>query len=286
MVLALPSVNLVFVGFSGGSAQGPQRRICGCKNNPLAFGDRAKARTDFVRAHSAIALGNLTLRMRTSIKCDDYVFYDCIRILYAFTWNCMSSQPRMIFPELSSAAEFNETAVSKGWPLLCDESCSFDHAMLPELLALWRNEAADGIPARNALTARKLQPFMRNIALYERNGSGEQRRYRVRLMGSGIVQYYGELTGKFFDEAVPAKFLDRWYAFSDVALKAQKPLRVVLRADTFEKSYMTAEYLCAPLKDDAGLVKFVLVGMVFDGKLPWTAVEAETRQKLGLPPLS
>jgi len=192
----------------------------------------------------------------------------------------------MIFPEISSAADFNETAASKGWPLLCDEACGFDHALLSELLTLWRGEAAGGIPARNAMTARKLQPFMRNIALYERNGAGEQRRYRVRLLGSGIVQYYGELTGKFFEDAVPAKFLDRWYAVSDISLKAQKPVRIVLRADTFEKSYMTAEYLCAPLQDDAGLVKFVLVGMVFDGKRTWNTVEAETRQKLGLPPQS
>ena len=196
----------------------------------------------------------------------------------------MSLQLRMIFPEISSPAAFNETAASKGWPLLCDETCSFDHTMLSELLALWQREASNGIPSRNALTARKLQPFMRNIALYERNGEGAQRRYRVRLMGSGIVQYYGELTGKFFEEAVPEKYLERWYAWTDISLLAEKPLRIVLRADTFDKSYLTAEYLCAPLKTEAGLAKFVLVGMVFDGKLPWTVVEAETRQKLGLTP--
>ncbi len=190
----------------------------------------------------------------------------------------------MNFPETPHAAAFNQTAASKGWPLLCDDSCGFEHALLGELLTLWRGEAANGIPARTVMTARKLQPFMRNIALYERNGTGEQRRYRVRLMGSGIVQYYGELTGKFFEDAVPAKYLDRWYGISDVSLIAQKPVRFVLRADTFEKSYMTAEYLCAPLQDDAGMAKFVLVGMIFDGKRPWSVVEAETREKLGLTP--
>lgn len=188
----------------------------------------------------------------------------------------------MQFPEISSPAVFNQTAASKGWPILCDESCAFDHALLGGLLALWQQEAGDGIPCRTALTARKLQPFMRNIALYERSGEGLGRRYRVRLLGSGIVQYYGELTGKYFEEVVPEKFLDRWYAWTDIALLAQKPMRIVLRADTFEKSYMTVEYLCAPLVAEGGAVKFVLVGMVFDGKRPWAEVEAETRQKLGL----
>jgi len=189
----------------------------------------------------------------------------------------------MIFPEISNAASFNETAAGKGWPIICDETLGFEHAMLAELLALWQSEAANGIPARHALTARKLQPFMRNIAIYERIGEGEQRRYRVRLMGSGIVQYYGELTGKYFDDAIPEKYLDRWFGVSDISLLSEKPVRLILRADTFEKYYMTAEYLCAPLKADGGLVKFVLLGMVFDGRRPWNVVEAETRQKLGLP---
>jgi hypothetical protein len=186
--------------------------------------------------------------------------------------------------EIASAPAFNQTAARCGWPIIADETCAFDHAMLTELLALWRGEAANGIPARAAMTARKLQPFMRNIALYERIGDGAQRRYRVRLMGSGIVQYYGELTGKFVDEVVPEKFLDRWYALSDIALLSQKPVRLLLRADTFDKSYMVAEYLCAPLVSDSGLAKFVLVGIVFDGKRPWNVVEAAARAKLGLDP--
>lgn len=194
----------------------------------------------------------------------------------------MPTLPKIIPPEIATAAALNEAAARGAWPLLADETCAFDSAMLSELLALWQSEAKDGIPARSAMTARKLQPFMRAIALYERIGEGPQRRYRVRLMGSGIVQYYGELTGKHVDEVVPEKFLDRWYGFADVALKSQKPVRLLLRADTFDKSYMVAEYLCAPLQSDSGLVKFLLVGIAFDGKRPWSVVEAEARAKLGL----
>jgi hypothetical protein len=184
--------------------------------------------------------------------------------------------------EIASAKAFNDAAAQQGWPILCDDGCDFTSPMLANLLALWQNEAGEGIPARDAMTARKLQPFMRDIAIYERIGEGAQRRYRVRLMGSGIVQYYGELTGKYVDEVVAEKFLPRWYGVSDISLLAQKPVRLVLRADTFDKSYMVAEYLCAPLKADGGMTKFVLLGMVFDGRRPWTVVEAETRQKLGL----
>lgn len=197
----------------------------------------------------------------------------------------MSAPPKVAPPEIASAQALNEAAAQNGWPMLADETCDFINPMLHELLSLWRGEAAVcGIPQRLALTARKLQPFMRNISLYERVGEGPQRRYRVRLMGSGIVQYYGELTGKFLDDGVPEKFLPRWYALSDVAIGAKKPVRVLLRADTFDRSYMVTEYLTAPLRAGNGDAKFVLQGAYFDGRRPWTAVEEEARKKLGLDP--
>lgn len=184
---------------------------------------------------------------------------------------------------IASPAALNETAAELGWPMLCDESCAFTNPVLADLLSLWRSEAAGGIPAREAFTARKLQPFMRNIGLYERIGEGEHRRYRVRLMGSGIVQYYGELTGRYLDDVVPERFLPRWYAASDVVLAIGTPLRLIGRSDTFDKSYLVAEFVAAPLAA-GGVTKFVLVGANFDGRRPWSVVEAEERQKLGLAP--
>jgi hypothetical protein len=194
----------------------------------------------------------------------------------------MPPLPKTVPAEIATASAFNAAATQNAWPILCDESCSFDHSLLGDLYKLWQSEAAASTPARTAMTARKLLPFMRNIAIYERIGEGVQRRYRVRLMGSGIVQYYGELTGKYFEDAVPEQYRDRWYAVSDLPLLSKKPMRLVLRADTFDKSHMVAEYFCAPLVSDSGLTKFVLLGMIFEGKRPWPEVEAETRQQLGL----
>jgi hypothetical protein len=195
----------------------------------------------------------------------------------------MSAIPPAAPPEIASPEAFKQAAADNGWPILYDEGCDFATPMLGELLRLWQREAAEGIPARNAMTARKLQPYMRSLAIYERVGEGPKRRYRVRLMGSGIVQYYGELTGKFIDEAVAEKFLPRWFALSDLTLSLGKPVRLLLRADTFDKAHMVAEYLCAPLKAEGDEVRFVLLGIQFDGRRPWNVVEAEARQKLGLP---
>lgn len=184
---------------------------------------------------------------------------------------------------VASPAALNETAVKMGWPMLCDETCDFTSPALIEMLSLWRSQAGNGIPPRDVFTARKLQPFMRNVGIYERVGEGEGRRYRIRLMGSGIVQHYGELTGKYIDEVVPERFLPRWYAASDVALATGAPLRLLGRADTFDKSYLVAEFFSAPLTGDGGTIKFALMGAAFDGHRPWPAVEAEARRRLGLP---
>ena len=196
----------------------------------------------------------------------------------------MTALPIIPPPELASAAAFNDAATANGWPAIADETCSFNHAVLSDLLALWRSEAAQGIPLRTTMTARKLQPFMRNIALYERIGEGVQRRYRVRLMGSGIVEYFGELTGKSFEEAVPPAYLPLWYGACDVPLLSRQPVRYVARADTFEKSFVVVEYFYAPLMADSGLVKFALLGVIFDGQRSWADVEAEARQRHGPSP--
>lgn len=210
-----------------------------------------------------------------------------IRNGYATVWrdHCGPFMSLLIAPDpIASAEAFNAAAAEQNWPMLCDADCDFTSPLLSNLLSLWRSEAAGGIPARAAMTARKLQAFMRDIAIYERFGEGEQRRYRIRLMGSGIAHYYGELTGKYVDQAVPEEFLPRWYALSDVALFLGAPVRLLLRADTFDKSYMVAEYFCAPLAAENGAPKFVLLGMIFDGRRPWSVVEAEARQRLGLIP--
>ena len=54
------------------------------------------------------------------------------------------------------------------------------------------------------MSPRLLKSFLRDVAIYERIGEGQGRRYRVRLMGTAFAQILGDLTGKFIDEAIPA----------------------------------------------------------------------------------
>ena len=101
-------------------------------------------------------------------------------------------------------------------------------------------------------------------------------------MGSGVVEIFGELTGRFLDETIPEEYLSRWYSMVDIPLATGVPMRLVARGDTFDKSYIVGEHLCAPLRTDDGEVKLVLTGACFDGTHSWTEVIADERQRLGL----
>ena len=198
----------------------------------------------------------------------------------------MGLQTNVGLPVIVSADDLNTVAKRYRWPMLCDPTCRFIYPEHYELLSLWRGLAgASGIPYRRELTARLLQPYLSSVALYERvDGADGTRRYRVRLLGSKLVQIFGELTGKFLDEAVPEEYVPRWHALPEVTLGTGAPVRLLIRSDTFDKAHMVAEYFCAPLRAEDGEAKLVVFAGHYDGTLCWTDVEAEERKRLGLEP--
>ena len=183
---------------------------------------------------------------------------------------------------IGGAAEYNLAAREGQWHSLCDATLRFNHPDLIRLLALWRNEAGDRpVPLRSTMSPRLLKSFLRDIAIYERVGEGAGRRYRVRLMGTAFAQVLGDLTGKFLDEAVPAEFAPRWHASLDATLGTRAPLRFLGREDTRGLTFLTGEFLSAPLAADDGQVNLVLSGARYSGKRPWEEIDAETRRLLG-----
>ncbi|MGA7712111.1 MAG: PAS domain-containing protein [Rhizomicrobium sp.] len=198
----------------------------------------------------------------------------------------MDIQPNVLSSVTAGADEFNAAAKHYRWPGLCDPTCKFFYAKHRDILALWRSLAgSEGIPFRREMTARRLQPYLKSILLYERvEGGHGERRYRVRLMGSKIVQVFGEFTGKCLDEVIPANFLPRWEALPDAVLRTGAPVRFLVRSDTFDKAHMVAEYFCAPLRADDGEARLVWIVGHYDGTLCWTELHAAECKRLGLEP--
>jgi hypothetical protein len=186
-------------------------------------------------------------------------------------------------PIIGNAAEYNRAAKAGDWHSLCDVTLKFLHTDLIKLHDLWKSEAGErGIASRKTMSPRLLKSFLRDIALYERIGEGETRRYRVRLMGTSFAQILGDLTGKLLDEALPADILPRWYGALDATLGTRAPLRFLGREDTNQMSFLTGEFFSAPLIADDGQVNLVLGAARYSGKRPWNEIDAEVRKNLGL----
>ena len=148
-----------------------------------------------------------------------------------------------------------------------------------DLHALWRSKAGPtGIPARGEMTARLLKPFMKMVTIHERvPGPDATRRYRMRLVGSGVTQVIGEVSGKFYDEFLPANSLPIWNAMSDVLLRHGAPLRMLIRPDEFNKTHLVGEFFAAPLLDADGTANLLLSIGHFDGAVRWEDVASGFR---------
>ncbi|HWA04338.1 MAG TPA: PAS domain-containing protein [Rhizomicrobium sp.] len=183
---------------------------------------------------------------------------------------------------IGSAAEYNRAATQGNWHSYCDDKAGFSHPDLRQLFAIWQGAAGeDAIPLRSAMTPRLLKPFLRDIAIYERVGDGQSRRYRIRLMGTAFAQIVGDLTGRFIDESVPMEIAPRWHGALDATLGARKVLRFLGREDTRQMTFLTGEFFSAPLRSDDGTVNQVLGAAHYSGKRPWEEVERELRNRLG-----
>ena len=184
-------------------------------------------------------------------------------------------------PEVVSADGLNELAQRRDWAIRCDATCSFTFKELGDLYALWRSKAGQyGIPKRSEMTARLLKPYMKSIAIHERvAGPGDTRRYRIRLMGDVATQIAGEASGKFFDEFLPEKSVLIWNAMADAVLGHGAPLRILIRADEVDKSFLVGEMFNAPLLADDSSASLNIASVHFDGKLRWEDVVAQSHRQ-------
>jgi hypothetical protein len=180
-------------------------------------------------------------------------------------------------PEVASVEDFNALARHSAWFVRCDPECRYLFPELRELDAIWRSKCdASGLPFRRDMTLRLLRPFSKMMVLHERIDSpAGERRYRVRLIGSHVVQVIGEVSGKFYDEFLPENYVAMWNAMSDVTLAQSAPVRMLIRADELDKSFLFGEFFSAPLKADDGAANLIISVGHFTGDLRWEDVTAE-----------
>jgi hypothetical protein len=136
-----------------------------------------------------------------------------------------------------------------GHTVTADPDGTFERPELNALCALWRQKAQGAIPPRSAFVMRELAPFLRNIAIIERDAAG---RYRYRFYGSSLVDMMGECTNKFLDEIIPPERYATWKANFDLILEHGGPLRFASDYEVPQLDYLHGESFGAPLAAENG----------------------------------
>lgn len=169
----------------------------------------------------------------------------------------------------------NAQAHEQGWPARVDPTLAFESPALAFFVQTWRDHLhGRTMPSRSDLSARTMRNHLGRLMLFERVEGPTGRRYRVRLMGTGLNQVWGDMTGKFIDEVIPERLLPRWHAFIELVLAAGAPLRFTARVDFQGKDFLVAELGGVPLTDDAGEPTMVMAALHTSGEKPWDQVIA------------
>jgi hypothetical protein len=144
---------------------------------------------------------------------------------------------------------------------------ALEHPLLLGLYRHWQDKCGSrAMPARADFRPEEMQPYLSHIFLID--VESEPRRFRFRLLGTGIVTSYGvELTGHYTDAVEPPSYralIERHYG---LAVERARP--VAHRVRFAEPSGRTHDLmrLTLPLSDDGESVNMLMLASVFGPEL-------------------
>ena len=159
---------------------------------------------------------------------------------------------------IAAARALNQKAAQESWHYFCDPGLAFTDPSYERLLEVWRAKAGDRkMPSRTDITPRDLKDVLRNIVVFERLDK-EPSRYMFRLIGTALTEVAGHVTGKTFEESIPAELVPRWIECGDLVLDGGQPLRFLGRVHLSGREYLDAEHLYLPLANDNEEPSFIM----------------------------
>ena len=152
----------------------------------------------------------------------------------------------------------NQKASQQKWHYFCDSGLAFTDNFYDQFLATWEMRRGTAkMPRRSQITPRDLKDVLRNIAVFERISTNPTQ-YLFRLIGTGLTDIAGHVTGKTFEEAVPPEMSSRWNECCDLVLNSEKPLRYIGRVHFRGREYLDAEHLYVPLANEKDEPSFIM----------------------------
>jgi hypothetical protein len=159
---------------------------------------------------------------------------------------------------IAAARALNQKAAAQNWHHYCDPTLAFSDPCYGHLLDIWRAKAGDRkMPSLSQMTPRDLKDYLRNIVIFERVAK-DPSTYIFRLIGTALTDVAGHVTGKTFEESVPAELLPRWIECCDLILGCEQPFRMLGRVHLKDREYLNAEHLYVPLANDNDVPSYIM----------------------------
>jgi hypothetical protein len=124
----------------------------------------------------------------------------------------------------------------------------------------WAIKPADGLPGRrhvDPLDLPRALPWLFLIDVVPQSDGG--RRYRFRLIGTGLVEkFQRDSTGRFVDELYGGDDLDRMNAGFGEAIHARRPLTAERQMPVAGREFLRFRRLLCPLANDGQSVDMLM----------------------------
>ncbi len=129
-------------------------------------------------------------------------------------------------------------------------------------LDLWRDKGGETKSVTRAdINPMEMKKYLEHIVLMDIVHDGDSWNLMVRLIGSHVTAYYGEITGKDIRDMGNTKAIERIYYAARHIMETERPMLTILPAYSTDKSYMEAVALYAPLFDNDKNVAKILVAV-------------------------
>jgi len=116
-------------------------------------------------------------------------------------------------------------------------------------------------PSRKDIRPSDLTQYLEHLVLMDVQNSDGDFALHVRLIGTFVASYYGEISGKDVREMANKQAIDRIYYAAGQVLKKSEPLLTVAPGFAADKQYLEAYALYMPLYDAKGEIEKIMAAI-------------------------
>lgn len=148
------------------------------------------------------------------------------------------------------------------------------HPMADFFLTYWEeNGGLDKTIGRQDVQPQAIKKYLDRVVIMDVSGTGKTLRLNIRLIGSWVAGFYGEVTGKDVKAIENRKAVERIYAASAAAIEHESPVFSSAPALAPDRSYLMATALYLPLFEDGQVTKVLATVDVTPQKSPMEMID-------------